>query len=133
MNTRIADISHVNNIKYFGYIYDYRINIVIYLNILENNNYCKPLVSNCVVVLLLEVVYSIITWLVDICTQIYCLQSAISECNMKHVECNMKHSLCEAKIDKPCNKLVITWLFRAIWYIFFSILYIALALRARAI
>ena len=74
-----------------------------------------------------------ITWLVDICTRFYCLQSAISERNMKPVECNMKHSLCEAKIDKPCNKLVITWLFRAIWYIFFLILYIALALRARAI
>ncbi len=47
MNTEIADISHVNNSKYFGYIYDYIINIVIYLNILENNNYCKPLVANC--------------------------------------------------------------------------------------
>ena len=52
---------------------------------------------------------------------------------MKHVECNMKHSLCEAKIDKPCNKLVITWLFRAIWYIFFEILVIARARSASAI
>ena len=63
MNTGIANIPHVNNSKYFGYIYDYRINIVIYLNILENNNYCKLLVSNCVVVLLLEVVYSTISYL----------------------------------------------------------------------
>ena len=48
MNTGIADFSHVNNSKYFGCIYVYRINNVIYLNILrENNNYCKPLVSNC--------------------------------------------------------------------------------------
>ena len=63
MDTGIADISHVNNSIYFGYIYDHRINIVIYLNILENNNYCKPLVSNWVVVLLLEVVYSTISYL----------------------------------------------------------------------
>jgi len=63
MYTGIADISHVNNSKYFGYIYDHRINIVIYLNILENNNYCKPLVSNWVVVLLLAVVYSTISYL----------------------------------------------------------------------
>ena len=35
MNTGIADFSHINNSKYFGYIYDYRINIVNYLNILE--------------------------------------------------------------------------------------------------
>ena len=42
---------------------------------------------------------------------------------MKHVECNMKHGLCEAKIDKPCNKLFITWFFVQ-YVIYFSRFYI---------
>ena len=84
-------------------------------------------------------IFDIITWLVDICTRFYCLQSAISECNMKLVECKYEIFFAKEKTVKhrkyrpKCNKLVITWVFRAICYIFFSILYIALALRARAI
>ena len=72
----------------------------------------------------------LITWLVDICTRFYCPQSATSECNMKHAERNMKHSWREATIGRRCNKPAITWLFLTIWYISFSTLYIALALRA---